>query len=805
MFSGLAQDVRYAGRGIRRSPLFAATASATIGLGLGLLCSALTVVNAYVLRPIDLPDPRALVSISWETDTVRRHRFSWNDVEALRAEAPRFSGIAGGTDATVMREGSALQGLLVTGDYFTVLGARAALGRTLRSAEGEAGDARIVVMSDRLWRTEYGADPAVVGSSVTLGRRSFTVVGVMPPAFGPVGTELVGFWAPLASAAEFGLVEPRREPDAARLWVVGRLREKGTEAQLSAWLEVWLERRYPMGSPDAPRAVNFESLATRIPLNDKALALLTVILSSFGLVLLVACANVTNLILARALSRQRELAVRLSLGSSRWRVTRQMTIESLVLAVPAAAMAFVMTLATARAFPALVISTFPDDIVPIDALLAPLDPDPMVIGFLCAAAVASAIVVTLAPATRMAKLNLVRASRGEAAWDTRRSHLRTALVAMQIGTCLLFLVGATALVDETRRLANTDSGLDYQRVASVHLPDRLRAAVAARLESDPNVERVGVSWRPPLGEGPLPTLNVLASESQIARPAGFMVVSPEYFGLFDVRVVRGRAFTALEAREDAPIALVSVAAARALWPGLDPIGRTLALRAATGSQSQRVPDHGRVRVIGVVEDVGSGSLLDPVDATVVYFPTAIDAAGQMSLLVRGRGDSLSLLRDAVSSAVNAVEPDTVFQFFALRQMVGAATWVFGALSTTASILGVVGLLLAFSGTYAVVSFLAAQRTREFGVRMALGATVSSIVRGMLAETLRTAVIGLAGGLALAMGFARLANSILEVVPVFAPRPYAVGLAIVLLSTIAAALVPAVRAARIDPSRALRVE
>ena len=322
MFSGLAQDVRYAVRGIRRSPLFAATASATIGLGLGLLCSAFTVVNAYVLRPIGLPDARALVAIRWETDTVQRHRFSWNDFEALRGETPHMSGVAGGTEAMVMRDGSALQGLLVTGDYFTLLGADAALGRPLRAGDGDEGDVRLVILSDQLWRTQYGADPAVIGSTIALGRQRFTVLGVMPPGFGPAGAQIASFWAPLASASDFGLMEPRREPDAARLWMIGRLREKGTEAQLSTWLEVWLGRRYPADSPQAPRAVGIESLATRLPLTDKTLALLTVILSSFGLVLLVACANVTNLILARTLARQRELAVRLSLGSSRWRVMR---------------------------------------------------------------------------------------------------------------------------------------------------------------------------------------------------------------------------------------------------------------------------------------------------------------------------------------------------------------------------------------------------------------------------------------------------------------------------------------------------
>ena len=660
-----------------------------------------------------------------------------------------------------------------------------------------------MVLSDRMWRTSYGADPSIVGQTIMLGRQRLEVVGVIRGT-GLLGEELVAFWAPLASAPAFGVADPRSEPDTPSLTVVGRLRQHGTEPQVRAWLQLWLEQRDPRGSPHAPTSVTVESRATRLPLTGKTLTMLMVILAAFGLVLLVACANVTNLMLARALTRQRELAVRLALGASRWRVARQLIVESLVLAVPASAVGLALTIVTARVFPALVLGTFPDGIAPVETVLAPLDPDARVMAVLFAAAVLSSVLVSLAPAVRAARADLPRASRGEAAWDPKRSRLRTALVAMQIGACMLFLVGATGLVDETRRLANPDTGLSYERVANVNISPRLRAAVARRLESDPAVERVAASWQPPLS-GPLRRLGVVASDTGIERPVGFMVVSPQYFPAFDVRLIAGRNFTAIEADEDAPVALVSAATARALWPGLDPIGRTLDVRPPAAARPERRPRHTSVRIIGITEDVVTGTLLDGLDLTCVYFATGLGAPGELSLLVRGRIDNAASLKAAVAAAVNAVEPDAPFRFFELRQMIGALAWVFGAFSAAASLLGALGLLLAFSGTFAVVSFLVAQRTREFGVRLALGATVPRIVSGMLGETLRTASFGVAGGLAVAAGLARALSAVADVVPAFGLRAYVIGAAIVLVSTMSAALLPSLRTARIDPSAALRVD
>jgi ABC-type antimicrobial peptide transport system permease subunit len=249
--------------------------------------------------------------------------------------------------------------------------------------------------------------------------------------------------------------------------------------------------------------------------------------------------------------------------------------------------------------------------------------------------------------------------------------------------------------------------------------------------------------------------------------------------------------------------MVSAATARTLWPGLDPIGQTLQIVPVPGPPERR-PSHTSVRIIGVTEDVVSGTLIDGTDTTCVYFATGLRSPGEMSLLVRGRTDEAAL-SDAVVRAVDAFNPDAPYQIRHLRVLLGLFAWVFSAFSVTASLLGVIGLLLAFSGTYAVVAYLVTLRTPEFGIRMALGATVRGIVSGMMGETLRIAAIGLGAGLVVAFALLRAVGAAIETIPAFGPRPFIVGAGIVLAATAVAALLPSLRAARIDPSKALRAE
>jgi predicted permease len=659
------------------------------------------------------------------------------------------------------------------------------------------------VLSHNAWQSRFGADTGIVGQQITLGRQRYEVVGVTEPFSSIPGQEMVNFWVPMTMARAFATADPWSDPDAATLTVIGRLRAEATASSAHAWLDVWLRQRFPPPSEAVPVTVRMDSLATRIPLNGATLTMFSLIMAAFGLVLLVACANVTNLMLARALARQPEITVRLALGASRWRVARQLVVESLMLAVPAAAVGLTLVVVTARVFPILIASTFPAGILPVENVLMPLDPDLRVIAFLALAAVLSAVLITLAPTLRLTRMRLAQGSRGEASADARGSRLRSGLVAVQIGACALFLVGAVGLLDESARLANPDTNIDYERVGVVTLDQHVRVAMATRLAAEPVVEGIAAAWQPPMS-GPLPSIQVAASTTRIAQPVGFSVVSDQYFSLVKIPIVRGRGFSRAEADAGAPVVVVSETAAAALWPGLDPLGQTLDLSASQRQPSRRL-GHRTVRVVGVAEDVIGGSFTDGSDGTAIYFATGLGAAGEVLLLVRGRTNDFDAMKAAVTAAVDEVAPDAGFRLVPMPTIVGGIAWIFQAFSVTASILGVVGLLLAYSGTHAVVSFLVAQRTREFGVRMALGASGWRIVWGMMLETFRTTSIGLTIGLAIAAALARLASSSIDIVPDFGVRPYSVGAAFVLMATAVAAVSPLRRAARIDPAQALRAE
>jgi predicted permease len=798
----LAQDIRYAFRALKRAPLFALTVAATMGLGLGLLASAFTILNAYVLRPIDLPHPHELYALSWDSETARRQQFSWADFEALQPEVRRFAAVAAGQRVAVMQESVASTVLLVTGNYFQMLGARPSLGRLLRPDDAAVRGGRpVVVLSHNVWRSRYGADPAIVGRQIQLGRERFEVVGVTEPYSHLPNQELVSFFAPLTMATAFPGVAPWSEPDAPVLAVIARARPDVTASSMRAWFDVWLRQRIPADSERAPVALRVDSLRTRLSLQGPGLTLFVLIMSAFGLVMLVASANVTNLMLARALARQPEVAVRLALGASRWRIARQLIVESLMLALPAAVAGLALAMATARVFPEVILATFPPS-VPIDTFLVPLDPDWRVIAFLAAAAVLSAVLITLAPGGRLAGMPLARVARGEGSSDARGSRLRSGLVALQVGACALFLVAAVGLIQESSRIANPQLNLDYERVTMVNIDSKIRAEVAARIASEPAVQRVAVAWKAPL-MGVVPTTPMTASMTNVVVNVGYTGVSPGYFTMFDIPLERGRVFTADEAAAGSPVVLVSSATARALWPGLDPIGQTLEVAAAPRARLDPRLPRGVVRVIGVAEDVVTGIVVEGPDPSLVYFPTDVRAEAATSLLVQTRRDEPQVLRPALVAIVREIAPDTPFQLFAMRTAVGGATWLFGAFSVTASILGLVGLLFAYSGTHAVVSFLVAQRKKEFGVRMALGASSSQIVWGMLRETSRTAAAGLAVGLAIVAGLLRLFSGASPIVPEFGFSPFVTGAAIVLAATAVAALIPLRDAARTDPARALR--
>ena len=308
LMESLFQDVKYALRAIRNAPLFAAGVAGTIGLGLGILCSAFTIVNAYLLKPIDLPNPHQLYALSWDTATRMRHGFRLADVEALTSSNPVLSDVLAGAGVTVMQDGAAVPGQIVSANYFSLLGAAALGGRILLPEDAaRPGERAVVVLSHAGWQSRFGADPEIVGKEVALGRLRYRVVGVMPSGFVLPGNESVVFWAPLTMARDFAIPDPWTVPDASSMFVIGRLRDEATAAQTRAWFDTWVRQRFPAGTDAAPVAVRVESRATRIPVTRTTATLFSLIVLAFGLVLLVACANVASITTAAPIRYGAEL------------------------------------------------------------------------------------------------------------------------------------------------------------------------------------------------------------------------------------------------------------------------------------------------------------------------------------------------------------------------------------------------------------------------------------------------------------------------------------------------------------------
>lgn len=797
----LVQDIRYALRGMRRSPLFAASVAGTIGIGLGILCSAFTIINAYLFKAVSLPQPHELHGFSWDTATVQRQDFSFADFEAFAAGNPVLARAAAGRPVTTSQQGTPIFGHVVTRDYFGVVGTPAALGRTLAASDfATPAASTVIVLSHEGWRNHFNADPAIVGKAVTLADGRFVVIGVTAANAVLPGDEQIGFWVPLPMAPAFGVANPAQD-DRRTLFVVGRRRADAQAEQVAAWFDTWTRQRFPTGTSLAPTRSRVDSLATRIPVNRGTVTLFSMLTAAFGLVLLVACANVTNMLLARGLGRQRELGVRISLGARRSRIVRQLIIESLVLSVPAGAIGLALTYLSARVFPELVIATLPAGAGAANLFIAPFDPDVRVLALLITAGFLAALFAGLSPALQLTRTSLIDAMRGTLGPNTRLSRLRSAFVAVQIATCVLFLVAAIGLVAESRKMATVETGLDYARVLDLRTSDNLRPVIAAELAARGDVENVAAVWRAPI----MSTMQFLrvALSGNRARTAGFLAVSPEYFETMGVQVRRGRRFSALEAQQDAAVVIVSEATARLFWPREDPIGQLLAIVPAV-NETVRQPAHARVTVIGVAEDVVNGTLLDGVARTTLYFPTTVASENVTRLLVRTRGDAAVALR-SIAAAIESAHPAASIQIAPIEERAALQVWSFNAFSTVAVIPAVIGVLLSFAGTYGVVAFVMTQRRREFGIRMALGATAGHIMQSVVGGTVRTAIIAAAIGLAATAGLIRLVSAIVGLVPVIDPWIYAAGAVVVVAAAAAASLVPAMGAIRLNPATALRTE
>ena len=799
----LRQDVRYAWRGFRKSPGFALMVVGTIGAALGLNTAMFTVFNAYVLRPFAVHDPWSLYDFSWYSKDGHGHRFSWSQYQDVLARKSPFSAVVAMEGLVAEMDGRSLFGAVVSENYFSMLGVGMAEGRRLMP-----DDAAVMVLSYDAWKNKFGADPHLVGKTVHLRGQAFEVVGIVSPPFAGLGSAPGGFWIPLSME---GAVRNERDlralPQAERLNLVGRLpigvRPEAAKAELAVWTSTFgadlpKERR--------PAGVVLQSNATTVPLIHDVIVTFMPIFVTFGLVLLIACANVSNMMLARALSRQREIGIRVSLGAGRARLVRQLLTESLLLAGPAALLGFAISQLTVEGGRRLMFATVPAAFGNILSL-PELHPDWRVFGFILLASVIATLVFGLAPAIQTTRSRLVEANRGDFSSDYRPARLRSMLLATQVAVCSLLLIVTAIVLRSQGRVTAREIGMDVHGAWDIKMAEKYQAAAAERLAATPGVEAVAAAWHAPL-YGISRGAMFLASGRRETVAMGYNLVSPGYFPIFRIPILRGRSFTEAESDSASPLAVVSETAARTLWPGVDAIGQTIAIPPAAHRDPyyDRVPDFTEARVVGVVRDSLSGFLANATerDTAMIYFPNNARAAHNDSILVRVSGTREAARRHIVA-ALHSIAPSIYDMVNPMDDVLALQIYPFQVTFWIAGFLGGLALLMTVSGIYGVMSYLVNQRTKEIGIRVALGAAAGDVVRMVVKQSARTALIGVAAGVAMALAIAPIFAHQIEAIRPYDAMAYGAAVLIVMAAAVGASFSPSRQAVRVDPVIALRCD
>jgi len=804
----IAQDIRYALRGFRKTPGFTITVIATIALGLGLNTAAFTAFDAYVLRPLQVRDPHSLYEALWIQADGNDRRLTWRDLEDCRKNAGAFSESIGYEHLLTRIAGHPVIGQLVSGNYFAMLGGETILGRPLVPDDAPApGGQPVMVLSYRCWSNKFAADPQIVGQKLFVRGYPLEVVGVAREGFAGVGDIPWDFWvpdtiSPLLDTANAGPLGGDRFGDY-RFRLVGRLRAGWTPGRTRAALQAWA-RQHSASRLPAERIVrvDLESRATTIPLVREVVLSMAPLLAAFGLVLAVACANIANLMLARAMARQREIGVRLAIGASRKRLVRQLLSESILLAVPSAIVGFAIAQLTVDGCVRVLYATLPRGIVELITII-PLHPDWRVLLFMLGAAILAALLFGLVPALQATRPNIMQAARGEFTTDYRPTRLRHALVVAQLAVSALILITGAILLRQNLRISGVQPGLDTRGVVWLDVQSALGTGVRRQLAADPLVEQVEASSKVPIA-GLLRWIAVTPAGAKQRTPAGYLLASPGYLSLFRVPILRGRNFTDEEARANAPVAVISQATATALFAGRDPIGQKLHIH-LDGNQIRGAnsPAHSEVTVIGVARDAVNGWIGSGTDATCIYFPTTVDAAGR-ALLVRVRGDA-GAARQRLDSALAQSAPGAINQIQPMDEVLNIQRYPFRVAYWLAGGLGVLTLALTLAGIYGVLSYLVAQRTKEIGIRVALGANYRQVVGIILRQSTRLAAIGIAIGAAGALAVSMLIGSQIPNMEPFDVRAFALGASVVFAASLFAAWTPSMRAARIEPVTTLRCD
>jgi putative ABC transport system permease protein len=799
--SGLLQDIRYAARVMLRSRGITFVAIATLALGIGANTAIFSVVNALLLRPLPYADPDRLVMV-WQDLRARggpatewtgpSQHFDWKADGEVFENLTSIRGWAaslGGDDALP----EAFTGEQTTAEYFDVLGARPALGRTFQHADDVPGAPRVVVLSHDLWAKRFGADPSAIGRSVAINGESHQIIGIMPASFTSAYVTDAKLWRPL----RLNPAHPSR--NSAVFHTIGRLRTGITIDQARANLVMLartLERQYP--DSDTKKGIN------PVPLQEQKVGgvkpALFMLQGAVAFVLLIACVNIANLLLSRASGRVREMAVRRALGADRLRIVRQLLTESVMLAIVGGVLGLLLGV-----WGVAILKSIAPDGTP---RIAEVGVDRTVLAFVALLSLLTGLVFGLVPAVHAARdrfgAALKQGARGQMGDGGGRA--RRALIVAELALALMLLVGGGLLLRTFIALQRADLGFNPDHVVTGFIlpppavyktdPQRLAFydAVLSRAAALPGVKHAALSSVIPLGgdsdtdfliEGrPAPT------RSTDALITWYRVVSANYFAAMEIPLRRGRL---IAEREAEPTVVINETAAKRFWPGEDPIGRRI-----------RAGDSPWFTIVGIVADVqvrgARGS--SEVETYIPYWHTP--EAG-VNIVLKTATDPAALA-EPVRRLVKEVDPGVAVSGIAtMDRMIADANGPSRFYATLVAIFAVLALVLAAVGIYGVMSYAVAQRTPEIGVRLALGAAQRQIFGLVVGESVKLAGIGLAIGLAGAAALARALRQLLFGVAGTDMATFAGTAVLLLLVAVLASYLPARRAMRIDPMEALRVE
>ena len=833
MIADLWQDIRYAVRMVRKNLGFTAIAVLTLALGVGANTAVFSVINGLLLRPLPVERPDELFAISRGDGAgppasypdYMYYRDQNQVFSGLAAAAPaslNFGGFEGGggdqVGGVVMGE---ITGEVVSGNYFSTLGVNAELGRTLTPEDDQvAGAHPVAVVSHGFWKNRMGAADDVIGKTLILNGHGFTVIGVMPESFtgalfGALFTPHV--WAPLAMQAQLLPGAPDRLHDHCDNWLglIGRLKPNLAPPQAAAALNTLdgqLRQHY--AEPERGREGTLSLLSTRgviLPHQRRMITILSTLATLVvGAVLLIACANVASLLLARATARRREIAVRLALGASRWRLIRQLLTESLLLAILSAVTGLIVASWAVN----LLIKFAPT--VGLFTFAPNLKLDSRVFVFTLAVSLLTGVIVGLAPALQTYKADLVLSLKdesGNAGRGSRRSRLfglRGLLVSAQVGISLVLLITTGLFIRSSMIAATIDPGFDTQNglvlTLDLGLQDytetrgkKFQKELKEHLAALPGVTSVSLASYVPLSPGG-PQAEVRIDGAEPARESdrdlvGIMAVDSDYFQTMGTALLRGRNFGSAD-REDAPrVAIINEMTAKRYWPGVDAIGKRLRIGAADAPLRE---------VVGIVRD-SKWRYIGERPRSVVYRPISQSWSPLSSFVLRSAGQPNALLAD-VRREVQRLDPNLPVQVLrTLPEHVSEALWPARLGAGLLAVFGLLALTLAAVGLSGVIAYLVSQRTREIGIRLALGAQTRDVLKLVVWQGLKLTFIGVVIGLFGAFALTRLLENLLYGLSPTDPLTFLAITTLLVAVALLACYIPARRATRVDPLVALRYE